>query len=164
VIVACIIVGLVVAVAIAFLALRKIGSQDWHALAHSCLTNEGLKFFAFCGATGAGVAMSAYLVWNTAYLHAAKKDDYVFYLAAGSMLLLGLTQLSLHRLLGAKQAIEIEFWKLKAKLSQGDDLLRQFHCDHHGVFVDHQDRDVSTPKPAEPPAPAEEPFNPGGGA
>jgi hypothetical protein len=163
IVLACIIVGLVVAVAIAFILLRKIGSQDWHALAHSCLTNEGLKFFAFCGATGAGVAMSAYLVWNTAYLHAAKKDDYVFYLAAGSMLLLGLTQLSLHRLLGAKQAIEIEFWKLKAKLSQGDDSPDSTVTTTASSSTT-KTVAVSTPKPAEPPAPAEEPFNPGGSA
>lgn len=122
IVLACTLIGLAVTTGLLFLTLRKIGAEDWHALAHACLTNEGLKFFAFCGATGAGVALTAYLVWNTAYLHAAKKDDYVFYLAAGSMALLGLTQLSLHRLLGAKQAIEIEFWKLKAKLSQGDDL------------------------------------------
>lgn len=159
IVIACILVGLAVSLTIAFLALRKIGSQDWHALAHSCLTNEGLKFFAFCGATGAGVAMSAYLVWNTAYLHDAKKDDYVFYLAAGSMLLLGLTQLSLHRLLGAKQAIEIEFWKLKAKLSQGDDLPAGSTTTTASSSVT-----KTVTAPTEPAAPTEEPFRPGGGA
>lgn len=116
-------VGLSIALAalVAAFLLRKVAAEDWRALGATCLTNEGLKFFAFCGATGAGMALTVYLVWNTSYLHEQKKDDYVFYLAAGAMLLLGVTQLSLHRLLGAKQAIEIEFWKLKAKLSQGDE-------------------------------------------
>jgi hypothetical protein len=36
--------------------------------------------------------------------------------------LFAVTQLSLHRLLGSKQAIELEFWKLKATINQsGDD-------------------------------------------
>lgn len=110
-----------IALGVAVFLLRKVVANDWRALGRTCLSNEGLKFFAFCGATGAGMALTVYLIWNTQFLHEHKKTDYVFYLAVGSMTLLGLTQLSLHRLLGAKQAIEIEFWKLKAKLSQGDD-------------------------------------------
>ena len=90
------------------------------AIARFCLKPDGLKFLAFCGASGAGAAMTAYLIWNTYYLHANKQNDAVAYLAYGALLLIALTQLSLHRLLGAKQAIEIEFWKLKAKLDQGD--------------------------------------------
>lgn len=114
-------IALVATALVAFYLLHKIVDGQWRQLGAVCLTAEGLKFFAFCGATGAGIALTAYLVWNTAYLHAHQRHDQVFYLAAGSMALLGLTQLSLHRLLGARQAIEIEFWKLRAKIAQGDD-------------------------------------------
>lgn len=91
------------------------------AFCRACLKARGLAFLAFCAATGAGVVLTAYLIWNTHYLHEKSRSDDVAYLAFGALALLGITQLSLHRLLGSKQAIEIEFWKLKAKLSQGDE-------------------------------------------
>lgn len=87
-------------------------------VSRACLRREGLAFFAFVAATGAGVVLTGYLIWNTAYLHDRGRDQDVAYLAYGALALVGITQLSLHRLLGAKQAIEIEFWKLKAKIDQ----------------------------------------------
>lgn len=110
------------AAAVATLVLRRPRRELWitlRAIGRACLTGNGVKFLAFLVAAGAGPALMTYLIWNTAYLHERQRDDDVAYLAFGAMALLGLTQLSLHRLLGAKQAIEIEFWKLKAKLSQG---------------------------------------------
>lgn len=147
---------------VAIFMLRKVAAADWRALGATCLKSEGIKFFAFCGATGAGMALTVYLIWNTAYLHEHQQDQPVFYLAAGSMALLGLTQLSLHRLLGAKQAIEIEFWKLKAKLSQGDDLPPTTTEQKTTTLTETTAKTVTKPKPAEPAPPSEEPFDPGG--
>lgn len=96
-------------------------SQFFSALCRACLRREGLAFFAFVGAVGAGIVLIVYLFWNTQYLHLNHRDDDVAYLAYGTLLLLGITQLSLHRLLGSKQAIDLEFWKLKASISQGGD-------------------------------------------
>lgn len=105
-------------------ATRWLAPDAWlvmRATGRVCLTAAGIKLLAFLGASGAGVALMAYLVWNTHYLQVKGQVEPVAYLAYGAMLLLGMTQLSLHRLLGAKQAIETEFWKLKFKMTQGED-------------------------------------------
>lgn len=96
-------------------------AQFFLAICRACLRREGLAFLAFIAATGAGVILTGYLIWNTAYLHAQHRSDDVAYLAFGSLALIGVMQLSLHRLLGSRQAIEIEFWKLKASINQGED-------------------------------------------
>jgi hypothetical protein len=91
-------------------------------IAEACLKREGLAFLAFCASFGAGVVLTAMLAWNILYLQEEKRSDDIAYLAFGMLALLGITQLSLHRLLGSKQAIQLEFWKLKATMSQGDDM------------------------------------------
>jgi hypothetical protein len=91
------------------------------ALGRACLRREGLAFLAFCGASGAGVVIAVLLAWNINYLQVMKRSDDIAYIAFGLLTLFGITQLSLHRLLGSKQAIELEFWKLRASINQGDD-------------------------------------------
>jgi hypothetical protein len=95
--------------------------QFFIAVCRACLKARGLAFLAFIAATGAGVVLTAFLIWNTFYLQNHGRSDDVAYLAYGALLLIGVMQLSLHRLLGSKQAIELEFWKLKATIKQGDD-------------------------------------------
>lgn len=95
--------------------------SEMKCLLKACLKKEGLAFCAFVAAVGAGAVMTTMLAWNIYYLHDRHQDEAIAYLAYGMLALIGITQLSLHRLLGSKQAIEIEFWKLKAKLNQGDD-------------------------------------------
>lgn len=90
------------------------------AVCRACLRKEGLAFLAFVAASGAGVALMAMLAWQIVYLQAHERSDDIAYLAFGMLLLIAVTQLSLHRLLGSKQAIELEFWKLKASITQGD--------------------------------------------
>lgn len=91
------------------------------AFCRACLTKPGIAFLAFVAATGAGIAMTGLLAWQIFYLQDAKRSDDIAYLAFGMLALIAVTQLSLHRLLGAKQALEVEFWKLKAKINQGDE-------------------------------------------
>lgn len=89
-------------------------------LLRACLRKEGLAFCAFLGAVGAGMVLTVLLAWNIRYLHQREQDEAITNIAYGLLLTVAITQLSLHRLLGSKQAIELEFWKLKAKLNQGD--------------------------------------------
>ena len=96
-------------------------AQFFIALCRACLRREGLAFLAFCGASGAGVVLAALLAWNIRYLQQQHRSDDIAYLSFGLLILFGITQLSLHRLLGSKQAIELEFWKLKASINQGSD-------------------------------------------
>ncbi len=91
-------------------------------IAEACLRREGLAFCAFLAAVGFAIVLTVLLVWNITFLQDKDRTDDIAYLAFGILGLFGITQLSIHRLLGAKQAIELEFWKIKAKLSQGDDL------------------------------------------
>lgn len=91
------------------------------AVCRACLKREGLAFLAFCGASGAGVVIACMLAWNISFLQAKSQTDDIANLSYGLLVLFGVTQLSLHRLLGSKQAIELEFWKLKASINQGGD-------------------------------------------
>jgi hypothetical protein len=91
------------------------------AVCRACLRKEGLAFLAFLGASGAGVVIAAMLAWNIYFLQGKSATDDIANLAYGMLLLIAVTQLSLHRLLGSKQAIELEFWKLKATINQGSD-------------------------------------------
>lgn len=91
------------------------------AICRACLKREGLAFLAFLGASGAGVVLTILLAWNIRYLQLDHRSDDIAYLSFGLLLLFGITQLSLHRLLGSKQAIELEFFKLKASINQGGD-------------------------------------------
>ena len=88
-------------------------------LLRACLRKEGLAFCAFIAASGAGAVMTLLLAWNIHYLQGAARHEAIENIAYGLLATVAITQLSLHRLLGSKQAIEIEFWKLKAKLNQG---------------------------------------------
>ena len=88
-------------------------------LLRACLKKEGLAFCAFIAASGAGAVMTLLLAWNIHYLHEKQATDAVTNIAYGLLATIAITQLSLHRLLGSKQAIEVEFWRLKAKLNQG---------------------------------------------
>lgn len=90
-------------------------------LLRACLKKEGLAFCAFVAAVGAGAVMTAMLAWQVWYLQENVATDAIANLAYGMLLLIAVTQLSLHRLLGSKQAIELEFWKLKANIKQGED-------------------------------------------
>jgi hypothetical protein len=90
-------------------------------IAEACLKRECLAFLALCLSGGAGVTMTAMLAWAMSMLQGAAQWEAIANIAYGLLLTLGLLMFSLHRLLGSKQAIEVEFWKLKAKLSQGDD-------------------------------------------
>ncbi len=90
-------------------------------IAEACLKREGLAFFALVLSGGAGVVFTILLAAAMWWLKGAKQWEAIANLAYGLLVTLGLVMFSLHRLLGSKQAIEVEFWKLKAKLSQGDD-------------------------------------------
>jgi hypothetical protein len=91
------------------------------AVGGACLRKEGLAFLAFIAATGAGVVLTVMLAWNISFLQHKDRADDIAYLSFGLLALIGVMQLSLHRLLGSKQAIELEFWKLKASINQGGD-------------------------------------------
>lgn len=95
--------------------------QFFVAVCRACLRREGLAFLAFVGASGAGVVLAILLAWNISYLQAEHRSDDIARIAYGLLVCFGITQLSLHRLLGSKQAIELEFWKLKANISQGEE-------------------------------------------
>lgn len=86
-------------------------------VAEACLKREGLAFLAFCLSAGAGPILTAMLFWAMTKLEAAEQWEAIANLAYGLLFTLGLLMWSLHRLLGSKQAIELEFWKLKAKVS-----------------------------------------------
>jgi hypothetical protein len=90
-------------------------------LLRACLKKEGLAFCAFIAAVGAGAVMTAMLAWQVWFLQDHQRVEEIANLAYGMLLLIAVTQISLHRLLGSKQAIELEFWKLKAKINQGDE-------------------------------------------
>lgn len=92
--------------------------QFFILVCRACLRREGLAFFAFIAAVGAGAVMTALLAWQVWFLQEHERVDEIANLAYGMLVLIAVTQLSLHRLLGSKQAIEIEFWKLKAKIDQ----------------------------------------------
>ena len=94
--------------------------QFFVAVCRACLRREGLAFLAFIGASGAGIVIAILLAWNIAFLQGQKQTDDIANLAYGLLVLFGITQISLHRLLGSKQAIELEFWKLKASINQGE--------------------------------------------
>ena len=87
----------------------------------AALTRPGLALGALLLSAGAGVVFSAMLGSIILYLQGEKRSDDLAYLALGLLLVLSLIMFSLHRLLGSRQAIEVEFWKLKAKLSNGED-------------------------------------------
>lgn len=90
-------------------------------IAEACLKKEGLAFIALMVSLfGTGILTALYAI-NLEFLRANGKTDEIFYLNCGQLVLISFVFMSCHRLLGAKQAIEIEFWKLKAKMSQGDD-------------------------------------------
>ncbi len=95
--------------------------QFFVAVCRACLRKEGLAFLAFIGASGAGIVIAALLAFNIYYLQSKSATDDIANLSYGMLLLFGITQISLHRLLGSKQAIELEFWKLKANIDQGGD-------------------------------------------
>lgn len=86
-------------------------------VAEACLKREGLAFGAFMLSAGAGPVLTAMLFWAMVKLEAAQQWEAIANLAYGLLLTLGLLMWSLHRLLGSKQAIELEFWKIKAKMS-----------------------------------------------
>lgn len=90
-------------------------------IAEACLRREGLAFLAFVASVGGGVVLTAMLAWNIRFLQGEHRTDEIALLSYGLLVLLGLMMMSLHRLLGSKQAIELEFWKLKASISNGDD-------------------------------------------
>jgi hypothetical protein len=89
-------------------------------IAEACLKREGLAFLAFLLSAGAGPVLCAMLFYMITVLEEAKQFEAVANLAYGLLLTIALLMWSVHRLLGSKQAIEVEFLKLKAKLSQGD--------------------------------------------
>jgi hypothetical protein len=90
-------------------------------IAEACLKREGLAFLAFLLSAGAGPVLCLMLFWAMQRLAGAEQWDAIANLAYGLLLTVALLMWSIHRLLGSKQAIELEFWKLKAKLSQGDE-------------------------------------------
>lgn len=90
-------------------------------VAEACLKREGLAFLALVLSGGAGVMLTLMLAVAMKVLTGAERWAAIENIAYGLLLTLGLLMFSLHRLLGSKQAIEVEFWKLKAKLSQGED-------------------------------------------
>jgi hypothetical protein len=89
--------------------------------ARACLQKEGLAFIALMvSLCGAGI-ISAMLLGNLIYLRNAKATDSIFYLSCGMLFLIFIVLMSSHRLLGSRQAIEAEAWKLRFKISQGHD-------------------------------------------
>ncbi len=97
--------------------------NNWRRLrciAEACLKREGLAFLALVLSGGAGVVFTGLLGAAMWWLKDAEQWEAIANLAYGLLVTLGLVMFSLHRLLGSKQAIELEFWKIRAKLSQGD--------------------------------------------
>lgn len=89
----------------------------------ACLRKEGIAFVALMVSLfGVGI-LTLMLYGNLVYFRAARATDELFYLSSGMLGLIGIVFMSAHRLLGSKQAIEGEFWKLKFKMSQGEDAL-----------------------------------------
>jgi hypothetical protein len=96
--------------------------QFFIAVCRACIRKEGLAFLAFVGASIAGAGVALLLAANIWFLQSKGETDAIANLSYGLLVLFAVTQLSLHRLLGSKQAIELEFWKLKATINQsGDD-------------------------------------------
>lgn len=92
------------------------------ALWTAALTRPGLALGALALSAGAGVVFSAMLGSIILYLQAEQRSDDLAMLAGGLLLVLSLIMFSLHRLLGSKQAIELEFWKIRAKVENGEDV------------------------------------------
>ena len=89
-------------------------------IAEACLRKEGIAFVALMvSLIGAGI-LSFMFYGNLLYLRHERATDEIFYLSCGMLAIIAVTFWSSHRLLGSKQAIEAEFWKLKVKMSQGD--------------------------------------------
>lgn len=90
-------------------------------IAEACLKKEGLAFVALMVSL-VGTGLLTAMFWrNLIYFREQKATDELFFLSCGMLALIAITFMSTHRLLGSKQAIEAEFWKLKVKLNQGDD-------------------------------------------
>lgn len=90
-------------------------------VAEACLKKEGVAFVALMVSL-AGVGIISFMLWgNLLYLRDRGATDEIFYLSCGMLGLIFIVFMSSHRLLGSRQALEGEFWKLKFKMSQGDD-------------------------------------------
>ncbi len=90
-------------------------------IAEACLKREGLAFIGLMvSLLGAGI-LTLMLFGNLVYLREVLATTEIFYLSCGMLLIISILFYSTHRLLGSKQAIELEFWRLKAKFNQGDD-------------------------------------------
>lgn len=104
--------------------MNQIIANFWRRLrlvAEACLRKEGLAFVALMvSLTGTGI-ITFMLYGNLLYFRAQTATEQLFYLSCGMLFLIGIMFMSAHRLLGSKQAIELEFWKLKASISQGED-------------------------------------------
>lgn len=87
----------------------------------ACLRRETLAFLAFVAAVAGGAVLTGLLFWSMIALREARQWEYIGNIAYGLLLVVGVVMISLHRLLGSKQAIELEFWKLKASITQGED-------------------------------------------
>lgn len=95
---------------------RRIG-----LVGRACLEKAGLAFLALCASVGGGIALTAMLAYAMLALEGAAQWEAIANLAYGLLILLGLVMLSLHRLLGSKLSLDLEFWKLKAGFKQGDE-------------------------------------------
>jgi hypothetical protein len=100
---------------------RVTRGQWFIAVCRSCLRKEGLAFLALLVSLGGAGVLSIMLFGNLLYFRKMQATEELFYLSSGMLLLIAIVLMSSHRLLGSKQAIELEFWKLKAKFNQGDE-------------------------------------------
>lgn len=117
---AALIIGFLIAAALLGYVLWR-AHRHWEAIGASLLTRAGLAAAALVLSFGAGIVFSAMLASIIRYLQTERESDHLAYLAFGLLGVLAITMWSLHRLLGSKQALDVEFWKFKASMTQGDD-------------------------------------------
>ena len=88
----------------------------------AALTRPGLALLAALAGVGGAAVLTGLLAWALHALIGAFQWPVVGNLAYGLLLVVALVLWGLMRLLAGKQAIELELWKLKARLtSEGDD-------------------------------------------
>ena len=98
--------------------LRRVLSKLWLA----GLTRPGLNFIALLAQVGGAAVLTTMLGFALYSLISASQWEPVSMLAYGLLVTVALVIWGMGRLLAGKQAIELELWKVKAKLSsEGDD-------------------------------------------
>lgn len=101
-------------VATLFVLLRA--KPNYGIIATHLLSRPGLAAAALVLTFGAGAVFSTLLASIIMYLQERGESDALANLAYGLLGVLALLLWSLHRLLGSKQAIDLELWKFRARM------------------------------------------------